>query len=160
MYRKLLGTLAVLGLVWSVANVNAASKGSLYLVGKIKVLVDIYVDPVLGSADTLDVVNGETSRLIANVQESTNNKAGYRIEMTSVNAGNLKHSDGTSQVAYTIAYDGGTAAAPGAVGTPVTVKTTAAAGTDTSPVNINITGVPAAAAGVYTDTLIFAIVAL
>lgn len=166
MKRKLLGTLAVLGLIYAGGHATAASKGSLFLVGKVKVVVDLYVIPVLGALDTLDIENGETGRKVADVEEKTNNKNGYRIDMESVNAGNLQHNDGTSQVAYTIGYNGAAAVSPGAVGSPVTVKTvsgplTGGVNTNTSVVNIDVTaGGTTLPSGAYTDTLIFTIVAL
>lgn len=156
--------IALLGLTTSVTAFGA-SRASLYLVGQIEVICNLFVNPVIGTVDTLDIENGEISRLVATVDEETNNAAGYTIEIESVNTGTLLHSNGTNSVAYTIAYDGAAAVAPGAVGTPVLVKTEpgpfTGLTTNISNVEINVTaggaGVPG---GTYTDTLIFTMVAL
>lgn len=164
MLKKLSSTLFGAGLILLTANAFATSRASLFLVGEIAIISNLFVNPTLGGVDTLDVENGETARLVATVDEESNNAAGYRIDMESVNSGNLQHNNGTDQVAYTIAYDGAAAVAPGPVGTPVAVKTSGAlAGLSTATSNVEITvtaggaGIPA---GAYTDTLIFTMVAL
>ncbi len=165
MLKKICSTFFGLALLLTTANVFANSRASLFLVGEIAVISNLFVNPTLGGVDTLDIENGETNRLVATVDEESNNAAGYRIDLESVNNGNLRHNNGTDQVAYTISYDGGAATTPGPVGTPATgVKTSGALTgltTDTSNVEITVTaggtGIPA---GAYTDTLIFTMVAL
>lgn len=164
MYKKIIGTLAGLALILTATNAFGVNRASLFLVGQIDVISNLFVNPVLGGVDTLDIENGETARLVATVDEESNNAAGYRIDMESVNGAVLQHNNGTSSVAYTIAYDGAAAVAPGALGTPVAVKTSGALTgltTDVSNVEITVTaggtGIPA---GAYTDTLIFTMVAL
>lgn len=164
MKNKLLVASAVLLFGGFAMQAQAASRASLFLEGTIEIICDLFVDPVIGSLNSLDIVNGETARLVATVTETTNNPTGYRIDMESVNTGQLIHNNGTSQTAYTIAYDGAAAVAPGAVGTPVAVKTVAGpiAATVTATANVEITVNPGGAlpAGAYTDTLIFTMVAL
>lgn len=164
MRKYVLSTVVVALLSGLAMHAQAASRASLFLEGTIEIICDLFVDPVIGSLTTLDITNGETARLVATVTETTNNPNGYRIDMESVNTGQLQHNNGTSQTAYTIAYDGAAALAPGAVGTPVAVKTVAGpiatTVTATSNVEINVTAGGALPAGAYTDTLIFTMVAL
>ena len=115
--KKVVCVLAGLGLMAGATTAFGSSRASLFLVGQVEVIANIFVNPVLGSLDTLDVENGETDRLIATVDEETNNTTGYRIDMESVNTANLQHNDGTTNVAYTVKYDGALlAVAPGALG--------------------------------------------
>jgi len=164
MFNKIVFTIAALGLLISSTNASAVNRASLFLVGHIDIISDLFVNPTLGGVDTLDVENGETARLVATVDETSNNAAGYRIDMESVNSAALLHNNGTSSVAYVIAYDGGTAVAPGAVGSPVVVKTSGPlTGLSTAASNVEITVTPGGAgipAGAYTDTVIFTMVAL
>lgn len=165
MLKKTACILAGLGLLASATTAFSDSKASLFLVGQVEVIANIFVNPILGTLDTLDVENGETDRLIATVDEETNNTTGYRIDMESVNTANLQHNDGTTNVAYTVKYDGALlAVAPGAVGAPVAVKTVGAlTGFTTDVSNVEITVAVGGAllpAGAYTDTLIFTMVAL
>lgn len=162
MKKVLLGLALVLGLA---KLAHASSSATLFLEGYVETICEIYIDPVIGALTTLDVVGGETSRNIATATENFNGVTGYTVSIESTNAGNLTHNNGTNNVAYTIEYDGGTATAPGAIGTPAIVKTVAgpltAAITDTSTVDITVTaGGATLPAGAYTDTLIFTIQAL
>ena len=162
MLKKIACTLAAVGFLAGATSAFGASRASLFLVGQIEIICDLFVNPTLGGVDTLDIEGGETDRLVATVDEETNNPLGYTIGISSVNTGVLLHNDAVSSVAYTIKYDGAlVGVAPGAPGVPVIVKTTAAAGTANSDVEIT-TVVPGGAlpAGAYTDTLIFTMVAL
>jgi len=165
MFKKLICTLGALAFVVSAHNAFGDDRASLYLAGEIEIITNLFINPEVGATDTLDIAGGETARLIATVDEESNNAAGYDITMESLNTGNLQHSNGTSNVAYTIQYDGGAATAPGAPGAAVTVKssgTLTGLTTATSNVSITFTAPAAAAAiaGTYTDTLIFNMVAL
>jgi len=163
MFKKLVCTLGALAFVVSAHNAFGNDRASLYLAGKVDLVSNLFVNPEIGTVDLLDLVNGETGRLVANVDEESNNSAGYTISMESVNGGVLLHSDGVASTAYTLSYDGGATVAPGPLGTPVLVKTS---GTltgltlDNSIVLIDVTPSPLAIAGAYTDTVIFSMVAL
>ena len=162
--QKMAVTLATL-IVFAGFAAKADTSATLFLEGYIETITELYIDPVIGAATTLNIVGGETARNIAAVTETSNNPDGYEILMASENAGLLTHTNGTSNTAYSIAYDGAaTAVQPTAVGSEVTVKTVAGplAGTvtDTSPVDITVTAGGALPAGAYTDTLIFTMQAL
>jgi len=163
MFKKLICTLGALAFVVSVHNAFGDDRASLYLAGEIEIITNLFVNPEIGTTDLLDILNGETGRLVANVDEESNNAAGYQITMESVNSGQLQHNNGIANTTYTISYDGAAAIAPGPIGTPVLVKTSGALPgltTDNSLVLIDVVPAPIAIAGAYTDTLIFNMVAL
>lgn len=162
MLKKIACTLAAVGFLAGATSAFGASRASLFLVGQIDIICDLFVNPTLGGTDTLDIEGGETSRLVATVDEESNNTAGYTIALTSVNTAELLHNDGVSSVAYTIEYNGLGPFTPGAPGALVPIVQTTAAPTTTSS-NVQITfAAPGGAlpAGAYTDTLIFTMVAL
>lgn len=101
----LLGTAAV-GL--------AQSSGTLTIQGTVPVTASISVAPLSGY-NTLDIVNGVSAQDVANITEKTNDKNGYTVTMTSLNAGASGNSlfladtaggTGTDTVPYSLAYNG------------------------------------------------------
>lgn len=163
MLRKMAIVIALTGLISGASSAFGASKASLFLVGEVEVINELYVTPVLGDLDALNIVDGESSRNIASVEEKSNNTTGYTITMESTNTGKLEHNNGTSDVAYTIKYGIASAIAPGAPGAAVLVKTVAtltALTTATTPVLITVAaGGGLLPAGAYTDTLTFTMTA-
>lgn len=141
-------------------NSYAASTGTLLLQGTVPSVNDIAITPD-PNATALNITGGETDKLVAAVSESSNSLSGYHIEMSSMNAGQLRHtSDMTKQTAYTVSYDGGSAVALTAV--PQTVKNVASLPgltTVSSNVNANVVAFPSAPNGTYQDTVTIAIVA-
>jgi len=163
MFKKMICTLGALAFVVSAHNAFADDRASLYLAGEIEVITNLFVNPTIGTTDTLDILGGETARVIASVDEESNNAAGYTISMESTNGGNLQHSDGTTNIPYTISYDGAVTTAPGALGAPVVAKTSGTLTgltTDSSAVTITFAASASGVAGAYTDTLILNMVAL
>jgi len=163
MFKKIVCTLGALAFIVSIHNAFADDRASLYLAGEIDVVTDLFINPTIGTTDLLDLINGETARQVADVDETSNNGAGYQITMESVNNARLMHNNGIANTTYTISYDGAAAIAPGPIGTPVLVKTSgilSALTTDNSLVLIDVVPNPLAVAGAYTDTLIFNMVAL
>jgi hypothetical protein len=163
MFKKIICTLGALAFVVSINNAFGDDRASLYLAGEIEVITNLFVNPTIGTTDTLDILGGETARTIATVDEVSNNAAGYTISMESTNGGELTHNNGTDNVAYTIGYDGVATTAPGALGSPVVIKTSGALTaltTDSSIVTITFPASAAGVAGAYTDTLILNMVAL
>lgn len=141
-------------------NTYAASTGTLLLQGVVNLVNDIVIT-ANANATTLNILGGETNKLVASVAETSNNLLGYHIEMSSANAGQLKHTiDSSKQTAYTVSYNGGAAVALTA--TPQTVKNVASLSglaTANSNVNVNVTAYPTAIAGTYQDTVTISIVA-
>lgn len=147
-------------------NINAQaseSAASLFLVGVVEEVIDIYIEPEPGALGSLDLINGEASKTIATASERFNGVNGYQVSIESTNSGSLVHSNGSNQVDYFISYDGNSSTKPGSIGSGVVVKTVPGAlsglTTATSSIDINI---PVGSAnsipgGVYTDTLILVI---
>lgn len=163
MFKKIMCTIGALAFSVSVHNAFGDDRASLYLAGEIDVISNLFVNPEIGTTDLLDIINGETGRRVADVDEESNNGAGYQITMESVNGGLLLHNNTLASAAYTLSYDGAATVAPGPIGTPVLVKTSGALSgltTDNSIVLIDVTAAPTAVAGAYTDTVIFNMVAL
>lgn len=154
-------TLLTLGALLTLGTVaNAASSGTLLIQGTVAVVNDIVIN-ANANATTLNITGGETNKLVATVDETSNNLAGYIIQVSSVNASKLVNTtDNTKQTGYTLSYDGGTAVT--LTSTAQTVKTVSSLtglATDTSNVNVNVTALATAAAGTYQDTITIAIVA-
>jgi len=163
MFKKIVCTLGALAFVLSLNSAFGDDRASLYLAGEIDLVTDLFVNPEIGTTDLLDLLNGETGRRVADVDEESNNAAGYTITMESVNGARLLHNNAIANVPYTISYDGAATVAPGPLGAPVLVKTSGALTgltTDNSIVLIDVTPAPTAIAGAYTDTVIFNMVAL
>ena len=85
----------------------AASTSTLILVGQ-AALINNAVIRTEPASQSLNILSGEIDRLVANVTENSNNPAGYRIFMSSLNASKLVHTTRADQTAdYTISYDRG-----------------------------------------------------
>ena len=79
MLKKIICTLAAVGFLATSVSSFGVSRASLFLVGQVDVIVNLFVNPVLGGIDTLDVEAGETLRLVATVDEETNNAADIEL---------------------------------------------------------------------------------
>ncbi|MGZ3694946.1 MAG: fimbrial protein [Bdellovibrionota bacterium] len=152
--------LAVCLLLLQSVPVFAASSGTLLLQGTVAPVNDIVVTAVAGVNNALNIVGGQTNLTVANVSETSNDLLGYKIMMSSANAGELRNaSDATKKTTYTLAYDTGSATAPTTTPTQVkNVSTLAGLTTNASAVKVNVTAYPTAPAGTYSDTVTLAIV--
>jgi hypothetical protein len=141
---------------------QAAQTGTLTLSGVVDVVNEIVVTPN-AQATNLDILGGQSNLTVASVSETSNNLAGYRIELFSANAGELVHeSDSTKKTDYRISYDGAKEITPPAAGAPVTVKTVTSLNeltTTTSDIQVGVTAFPSAPAGTYSDTVTLSIIA-
>jgi hypothetical protein len=131
----------------------AATSGILVLQGVVAQKLSIAVTPAT-AASSLDLSTSQTNLTVASINEKSNSKTGYKVTITSANAGNLKRTDGADVFAYTMKY-GGTAV--GLTGS----GTTFGQSTSTGSVNVNkdlaisYTGIAAESMveGTYADTL-------
>lgn len=141
---------------------NAASTGTLLLSGVVPVVANITVTPNGTNNTTLNITGGETAKNVASVLEQSNNASGYKIFLYSANVGELRHTvTPTIKTTYTISYNGASAITPGSSASPTQVKNVASLtslSNNTSQVTVNVTALPSAAAGTYTDTVTFSIV--
>jgi hypothetical protein len=161
--KQILSTLSALALGVTIASpVLAASSGSLILSGTVAATNDLVVTPNGNNNTSLNIREGENDRNVATVSETSNDFAGYRIQMYSANGGKLQLAGSSSkQTAYQISYAGGSYVTPPLVASPVTVKSVTsldALTTATSNVLVNVTAYSGAPAGTYSDTLTFSIV--
>jgi len=140
------------------SSVFAASTGTLTLTGTVVPVNDIVINLIDPS---VNITAGVSGKLVATVSETSNNLAGYRIRMKSVNASRLIHaSDSTKLTAYTVSYDGRPAVSLTATDQDVKpAEALPGLTTDTSNINVNVTAYPLAPAGVYSDTITISIVA-
>jgi hypothetical protein len=140
------------------SSVFAASSGTLLLKGTVLVSSDVVVVP-LAKATTLNVTTGEVSTSVANVNETSNNRLGYKINLTSANGGKLKlTTDVTKTISYTMDYAGKVLTLSTTAQTAKTVSSLSAKTTSTSLVKITTTGNINALGGDYTDTVTISIV--
>jgi hypothetical protein len=150
-------------LISTVTTVSAlaASSGTLTVSGTVATVNDISITPNGSNNTTLNITAGESAKNIAAVSETSNDILGYKINLSSANAGELQNaSDVTKKTTYTISYNGGSYVTPS--NTPAQVKNVsslAALTTNTSQVLINVVAFPGAVAGTYSDTITLAIVA-
>jgi len=146
--------------VLTATQAHAASSGTLALQGTVSLVNTIAVNQV-SPYNALDIVNGQSNTTVANVDETSNDLLGYHITMASLNAGQLQNASDTSKkTLYTISYDGAAAVAPTLVAQSVkNVASLAGLTTNNSLVKINVTAYATAPAGVYSDTITFAILA-
>lgn len=139
---------------------QAASTGTLLIQGTVAAVNDIVITPN-SNATALNITAGESNKLVASVAETSNNLAGYKINMKSVNASKLVHgTDATKQTGYTVSYNGGSAITLTTVDQQVkNVSSLSGLTTNNSNVNVNVTALPNAIAGTYSDTITVSIVA-
>lgn len=143
------------------AQAQAADTATLLLRGEVAVVNNIVVKPNGSSNLTLNITGGESNKLVAAVEETSNNVTGYKINVKSQNQGELRNtSDATRKTTYRLGYNGQT---------PVSltqnyqqVKSVSILNgltTASSNVVVDVQALPNAVAGTYEDTVTFQIVA-
>jgi len=144
--------LAVLLFLGGIVPAHAAS--SVPIKGKMETICFVQVKQT--NTNSIDLTKGATSLAVATVGEKCNLSNGFKISITSANAGSLVDTAG-NKVPYTIRYDNsGTRAL-----TTATVLTRTAAQRTVSTKTFSVT-VPAktnAIAGSYADTITVSIAA-
>jgi len=102
-------TLAILG---TVTVGLAQTSGTLTIQGTVAASASIAVAPLSGY-NTLDILDGVSAQNVANITEKTNDKNGYTVTMTSLNAGASGSSlflkdtgTGSDTVPYSLTYNG------------------------------------------------------
>ena len=152
----------IVGLVVS-QNLMAASIGSILLSGTVAVVNEVVITANGSHNTSLNITGGESGKNIASVLETSNNPEGYVITLCSDNAGELRHSNDSSQkTTYSVSYDGGSYQAPPACSNALEVKSVSSMsglGSDTSQILVNVTAFPLAPAGSYSDSLTISIAA-
>ena len=150
----------IAALVLSSISAFAGTSATLNLKGNVAAVNDISV-AADAAAQALGITVGSSALKVATVTETSNDKDGYDIMMSSANGGKLVHTvDTTKDTTYQLSYGAGPMASP--TTTPVKVKDiTSLTGltTATSDVKVTVTSAPNAVAGDYTDIVTFSMVA-
>lgn len=150
-----------LSLLAIVTQAQAADTGTLYLKGEVPVINNILVKPN-GSANTsLDILGGESNKLVAAVEETSNNSTGYKINAKSQNQGELRNTkDANRKTTYRLGYNGQSPVSLTQNYQQVkSVNVLNGQTTASSNVVVDVSALPNAVAGTYEDTVTFQIVA-
>lgn len=153
--------LLMIGLAFSASATFAADTGTLLLQGVVNVVNSISIIPNGSNNTSLDIVGGESGKLVASVSETSNNLTGYKINAKSLNGSELRNaSDASKKTTYTMNYNGGAAVTLTTNYQQVrNVSSLSALTTNTSNVAVNVAAFASAPAGTYSDTVTFQIVA-
>lgn len=150
--------LPLIGLLTS-STLFAASSGTLTLSGTVAAVNSVTVVPNSSNNLSIDIVNGQTAFNVASVTEWSNSLLGYKIQLSSLNSGELK-SGSVVGTTYTLSYDGSIYSTPSTTPTNVrSVNSLTQLTSHTSPVLITVIANPNALAGTFTDTVTISIVA-
>jgi len=115
----------------------------------------ITVIPMGTTNVNLNIITGETGKIIAEIIQDSNNPAGYTLSIVSLNGGILKNGS-INGPSYTISYNGEPAIAP--TTTPIVIKTTSSLSNRieiTGTLSITFPGMPSALSGTFSDVLTF-----
>lgn len=138
----------------------AATTGTLTISGTVATVYSITVAPN-SDATNLNITGGETAKLVGKVTEQSNALNGYTINMKSANAGQLVNTNNnTVKTSYKLGYNGQSSVSLNANDTQVKkVNTLSGLTSVDSNVTVDVTALPSAAAGTYSDTITVSIVA-
>jgi len=144
--------------ITTMTSAFAATTGTLLLKGTVPRLLDITVtaQPI---ASTLPLNTTQTNTVVASVNEKSNSVTGYKVSISSANAGKLVHqSVSSSSINYTLRYN--SAAINLVTGQTITYSSSLPANANRS-VDISYTGVAhdLLIEGDYSDTVTFTIAA-
>jgi hypothetical protein len=130
----------------------AATSGVLLLQGQVAKKLSIDVTAA-SAASALNLEVTQSDLAVASVNEKSNSNTGYKVTITSANAGKLLRAGGSEVFAYTMKY-GGSAVALSGSGTTISTASAASVNVNKS-LAISYTGVPAESMveGTYSDTL-------
>lgn len=136
----------------------AATTGTLLLKGTVAPKLSVDVTPTT-AASALNLEVSQTDLKVGEVRERSNSSTGYKLTISSANAGKLQRGAvATDFLAYTMKYNGSAVN----LASPVTQTNPSPASVNAvKDVTISYTGVPAEnmVAGDYTDTITFVIAA-
>jgi spore coat protein U-like protein len=150
-----------LALLLAATSAQAADTATLLLRGEVAVVNNIAVKPNGNANLSLNITGGESNKLVAAVEETSNNVTGYKINVKSLNQGELRHTtDATRKTTYRLGYNGQTAIALTQNYQQVkSVSSLNGLTTASSNVVVDVQALPNAVAGTYEDTVTFQIVA-
>lgn len=135
----------------------AATTGTLLLQGMVAQKMSLTVS-AQAAASALDLSTSQTDLAVASVQEQSNSKTGYKVNIASANLGKLKRTDGSDVFSYTLKYNGSAVNLSSAIGATITNSTVGAANVN-KDVTVSYTGIAPEqmVEGTYADTVTFSI---
>lgn len=154
MKLSVLTTTILTGLALS-STALAADSGTLLLEGQVLDNTSIVVTAEAANHRNLQIVTGETDRLVGRATEESNNLNGYKILMKSAKGGKLVHTtDSTKSTNYQVSYAGASAVQLTTADQQVKEVTSLTALTQsTSDIKVNVDAYAAAPSGLYQDTV-------
>jgi len=129
--------------------------GTLTLRGTVPNSNQITVIPIGATNVNLNIITGETGKIIAEITQDSNNPTGYTLSITSLNGGVLKNG-AINGPSYTISYNGEPDIVP--TTTPIVIKVVSSLRSrmeTTGALRITFPGMPNALAGTFSDILTF-----
>ncbi len=137
---------------------QASSSAQLNLKASVTALYDIQLTALTASLN-LDIIKGNKGTLVARAVETCNARDGYDVLASSQNNGQLRNGDSAVvKTSYTLRYSSG--AYKGLTTVPQIVYSISSLSKKTKKtqnINVNVTALPNAAAGVYADQVTFTI---
>lgn len=148
----------LLSLILSLTS-YAADTGTLILSGTVVAACNIVVTPNGSNNTTLNITGGDVAKLVGNAQETCNNATGYKINLKTLNGGELRHSGVPSlKTTYTLNYGGQTVTPSTNYQQVKNVTVLNSPANVTSTIHATVAAFPAALAGTYSDTVTIQIV--
>ncbi|MBI3557666.1 MAG: fimbrial protein [Deltaproteobacteria bacterium] len=153
------GLLAAVIALGYVSGAHAATSGSVTIQGTVPTVVAITVTGI-APFNALDLTTTQANLPVADVVEQSNDSLGYKVTMSSTNAGSLKNGS-LGSVAYTAKYNGTTVTLSATPQQVTSTGSTTAVVNATKSLTISYTGAASASlmSGTYSDTLTFTIAA-
>lgn len=155
--KKNRGVLYIIFLLVSFESYASSSAG-LDLKATVPAIYDLQMT-ALNASTSLDILKGNKGTLVARTVEICNAPEGYDVWATSQNNGQLRSGDSNAiKTSYTIRYSSGVYRA--LTTTPQIVYTISALSKmtkTTQNININVSALPNASAGIYSDVVTFII---
>ena len=137
---------------------QASSSAQLNLIANVTALYDIQLTG-LASSLNLNIVKGNKGTLVARVVETCNARDGYDVLASSQNNGELRNDDSAAvKTSYTLRYSSGAYKSLSTVPQVVySISSLSKKKKNTQNINVNVTALPNAAAGIYVDQVTFTI---
>lgn len=137
----------------------AANTGTLLLEGQVQDTTSIEITPDAASHRSLNILGGETARLVGTSKEISNNLAGYTVSAKSASGGKLVHTTNSSiSTNYKLSYNNAASISLGTTDTVVKDVTSLTSLTESiSNIKVDVTALPTAVTGTYQDTVTFTI---
>lgn len=155
--KKNRGVLYIIFLLVSFESYASSSAG-LDLKATVPAIYDLQMT-ALNASTSLDILKGNKGTLVARTVETCNARDGYDVLASSQNNGELRNGDSTVvKTNYSMRYSSGTYKTLSTVPQVVySISSLSKKTKKTQNINLNVTALPNAAAGTYSDLITFTI---